>query len=126
MYPENSELSRDIKLLNKVKRFSENLKSSHERQKQEKEIANTPPNICLEIDRNLKAERSRKEIFSDSLLGVFQRDHILSTNPVNEISEIVATTLDHDSDDNFSNTSDIIDYFKEEEGANDSIKRVLK
>ncbi|CAI2172431.1 14599_t:CDS:2 [Funneliformis geosporum] len=68
------------------------------------------------LDQNIEVEWSDTEndwSYSDS-------------DPVNEISEIVATTLDHDSDDNFSNTSDIIDYFKEEEGANDSIKRVLK
>ncbi|CAI2192277.1 6025_t:CDS:2, partial [Funneliformis geosporum] len=44
------------------------------RQKQKEEITNTPPNICPEINRNLEAERSKKENSSDSLLGVFQRD----------------------------------------------------
>ncbi|CAI2194581.1 16825_t:CDS:2, partial [Funneliformis geosporum] len=45
-----------------------------------------------------------------------------TTSPVNEISETVATTSANDSsDDNFSDTSDITDYFKEE-GANDSAK----
>ncbi|CAG8750543.1 2100_t:CDS:1, partial [Funneliformis mosseae] len=38
------------------------------------EIANIPPNICLEIDRNVETERSRKENSSDSLPG-----HILPT-----------------------------------------------
>ncbi|CAI2192663.1 2417_t:CDS:1, partial [Funneliformis geosporum] len=50
-----------------------------------------------------------------------------TTNPVNEISETVATTSVHDSDDNFSNTSDITDYFKEkEEEANSSIGKGSK
>ncbi|PKK56302.1 hypothetical protein RhiirC2_829548, partial [Rhizophagus irregularis] len=44
----------------------------------------------------------------------------------NEISETVATTSVHDSDDNFSDTSDVTDYFKEEEGANDSIEEGSK
>ncbi|CAI2197360.1 4753_t:CDS:2, partial [Funneliformis geosporum] len=48
-----------------------------------------------------------------------------NTNPVNEISKMVATTSVYDSDDNFSNTSDITDYFKEEE-TNDSIKKGSK
>ena len=78
-FSENSELSRDIKPLNNVKRFSENSKLSHERQKQEKEIANTLPSICLKIDRNVETERSGKENSSDSLPGVSQRDHILPT-----------------------------------------------
>ncbi len=78
-FSENSELSCDIKILNNVKRFFKNLKLSHERQKQEKEIANTLPSICLKIDRNVETERSGKENSSDSLPGVSQRDHILPT-----------------------------------------------
>ncbi|CAG8668052.1 22366_t:CDS:2 [Rhizophagus irregularis] len=42
------------------------------------------------------------------------------------VNEIVATTSAHDSDDNFSDTSDDTDYFKEEEGANDSIEEGSK
>ncbi|CAI2185214.1 15943_t:CDS:2, partial [Funneliformis geosporum] len=41
------------------------------RQKQEEEIANTPSNIYLEIDRNIEMERSGKENSSDSLPEVF-------------------------------------------------------
>ncbi|CAI2188538.1 669_t:CDS:2, partial [Funneliformis geosporum] len=143
-------------------RFSKNSKSSHERQKQEEEIANTPPNICPEIDRNIRTERSGKENSSDSLLGmnvarnetiVAKQSEIIlwclfserfkdkvmelrsndkklvksktTTSSMNEISETVATTSVHDSNDNFSNTSDITDYFKEEE-ANDSIEKGSK
>src|SRR5207248_1575573 len=47
-------------------------------------------------------------------------------NCVNEISKTVATTSVHDSDDNFSNTSDITDYFKEEEEVNNSIEESSK
>ncbi|CAB4405810.1 unnamed protein product [Rhizophagus irregularis] len=80
----NPNLSHDIKPLNFVKRFPESLKLSYEilakfryfgisptcqnslvspatlyeRQKQEEEIANTPPNIYLKIDKNvLEMER---------------------------------------------------------------------
>ncbi|CAI2168140.1 9611_t:CDS:2 [Funneliformis geosporum] len=51
-----------------------------------------------------------------------------TTSPVNEISETVAINSVHDSDDNFSITSNITDYFKEEEegGANDSIEKSSK
>ncbi|RIA96360.1 hypothetical protein C1645_733357 [Glomus cerebriforme] len=65
-------LLRNIKTLNNVKRFSENLKLSHK--KLEEEIANILSSICLEIDRNVETERSEKENSSDSLSG-----HILPT-----------------------------------------------
>ncbi|CAB4446929.1 unnamed protein product [Rhizophagus irregularis] len=83
-FSENSELSHNIKTLNNVKRFSENSKLSHERS--EEKIANTPPNICLEIDRNIETKRSRKENSSDSLPG-----HILVAkgNNVQASSSIV-------------------------------------
>jgi hypothetical protein len=66
-YPENSALSRNIKTLNNVKKFSENLKLSHERS--EEEITNTPPDIRQEIDRNVEMKRPGKEDSSDSLTG---------------------------------------------------------
>ncbi|RIA80131.1 hypothetical protein C1645_839244 [Glomus cerebriforme] len=65
-------LSRDIKTLNIVKKFSENSKLSHE--KPEEKIANIPPSVCPEIDRNVETEISEKENSSDSLPG-----HILPT-----------------------------------------------
>ncbi|CAI2187892.1 3935_t:CDS:2, partial [Funneliformis geosporum] len=50
----------------------------------------------------------------------------IATSPVNKISETVATTSANDpSDDNFSDTSDITDYFKEE-GVNDLIEEDSK
>ncbi|CAB5311670.1 unnamed protein product [Rhizophagus irregularis] len=48
------------------------LKLSHE--KPEEEIANIPPSVCPEIDRNVETERSEKENSSGSLPG-----HILPT-----------------------------------------------
>ena len=57
-------------------RFSENSKLSHERPKEE--IANTPPSICPEIDRNVETEKPGKEDSSDSLPGV-SRETILPT-----------------------------------------------
>ncbi|PKC51849.1 hypothetical protein RhiirA1_482839 [Rhizophagus irregularis] len=49
-----------------------------------------------------------------------------TTSPVNEISETMATTSAHDSDDNFSDaSSDVTDYFKEE-GTNESTEEVSK
>ena len=51
-----------------------------------------------------------------------------TTSPVNEISETMANTSANDpnSDDNFSDTSDVTDYFKEEEGTMNQLKRSLK
>src|SRR5215212_7630375 len=50
------------------------------------------------------------------------------TSRVNEISETMANTSANDpnSDDNFSDTSDVTDYFKEEEGTNESTEEVSK
>ncbi len=50
------------------------------------------------------------------------------TSHVNEISETMANTSANDpnSDDNFSDTSDVTDYFKEEEGTNESTEEVSK
>ncbi len=45
---------------------------------------------------------------------------------INEISETIATTLAYDFDDNFSDVSDDTNYFKEEEGVNESIKEDSK
>jgi hypothetical protein len=44
---------------------------------------------------------------------------------VNEISESVTNTSANNpnSDDNFSDTSDVTDYFKEEEGTKNRLKR---
>ncbi|CAB5370901.1 unnamed protein product [Rhizophagus irregularis] len=49
---------------------------------------------------------------------------ITDQSSVDEIFETVATTSIHDSDDNFSNTSDDTVYFKE--GTNESIEEVSK
>ncbi|RIA91009.1 hypothetical protein C1645_822583 [Glomus cerebriforme] len=53
---------------------------------------------------------------------------ITDQSHVNEISESMANTSANDpnSDDNFSDTSDATDYFKEEEGTNKSTKEVSK
>ncbi|CAI2197781.1 18850_t:CDS:2, partial [Funneliformis geosporum] len=48
----------------------------------------------------------------------------IATSPVNEISETVVTTSANDSsDDNFSDTSDITDYFKEEGAIEEDSKK---
>ncbi|CAI2186555.1 17133_t:CDS:2, partial [Funneliformis geosporum] len=61
----------------------------------------------------------------DGIQG-YMVQQITSTSPVNKISETVATTSANDpSDDNFSDTSDITDYFKEE-GVNDLIEEDSK
>ncbi|CAI2182674.1 5605_t:CDS:2 [Funneliformis geosporum] len=50
----------------------------------------------------------------------------ITTSPLNKIPKTVATTSVHDSDDNFSDTSDVMDYFKKEERANDLIEKNSK
>ncbi len=48
------------------------------------------------------------------------------TSHMNKISETMATTSTYDSDDNFSDTSDVTNYFKKEEGTNESTEEISK
>ncbi|CAB4484660.1 unnamed protein product [Rhizophagus irregularis] len=77
------------------------LKLSHE--KPEEEIANIPPSVCPEIDRNVETERSEKENSSGSLPG-----HILPTKNGGNVQASSTTTSAHDSnsDDSDANESD--------------------
>ncbi|GBB88495.1 hypothetical protein RclHR1_01500025 [Rhizophagus clarus] len=56
----------------------------------------------------------------DYIIEQVKSKTITDQSRVDEISENVAITSAHDSDDNFSDTLDLTDYFKEEEGTNES------
>ncbi len=62
----------------------------------------------------------------DYIIEQVESKTIIDQSRVNEISESVAITSAHDSDNNFSDTSDLTNYFKKKEGTNKSTEEVFK